>query len=91
MNRELSAGGNVSWTPNIVFQPKGFEFRPSGFFGRKEPVFLPYEKYGGNTMQAGQFYIYERDNKKAVMQEATAATNFYPGWFLLNQMFHQKS
>ena len=91
MRRELAAGSRVDWTANIAFLPKGFEFRPSGFFGRKEAVFLPYENYGGNTMKAGVFYIFERGKDKAVMQENAATPNFFPGWFMLHQMFHQKA
>jgi hypothetical protein len=88
MQNELAAGARVPWTANIAFLPKGFEYRPSGFLGRKDALFLPYEQYGGWNMNAGQFFLYEKGNKKAVYQEAAATRNFYPGFSLLLAMFH---
>jgi hypothetical protein len=88
MQNELAAGARVPWTANIAFLPKGFEYRPAGFLGRKEAIFLPYENYGGWNMNAGQFFLYEKGNKKAVCQEAAATRNFYPGFALLMAKFH---
>ena len=90
MGRELAEGHAVPWTKNMIFRPEGIEYTPSGFFGRKATSLLSYENYGGWNMDQGVFHLFERGNTKAVMNEQSSEANFYPGFFLLLQMFHQE-
>jgi hypothetical protein len=73
----------------LQFLPDGFSYRPGGFLGRKEPQTLPYANYGGYDLKEGVFYLFAKDNKKAIVTEQAAAENFYPGFFLLLLLLHQ--
>ena len=83
-----NAGQPVFWTSNLQFLREGIRYRPGGFLGRKEPVILPYGDYGGYDIQQGVFYLFARDNPKAVCTEPTSAENFFPGFFLLLLLLH---
>jgi hypothetical protein len=86
MARELNAGQPVAWTPNLRFVPEGLEFRPSGFFGRKEPFVLPYHEIANFELQQGVFHVWKRGGTKSVVQEPVSQPNFFPGFFLLLSM-----
>jgi hypothetical protein len=86
MARELNAGQPVAWTPNLRFVPEGLEYRPSGFFGRKEPFILPYREIANFELQQGMFHVWKPGATKSVVQEPVSQPNFFPGFFLLLSM-----
>lgn len=85
-----NAGQPVFWTSNLQFLQEGILYRPPGMLGmgRKQPALLPYEQYGGYDMQQGVFYLFAKDNPKAVCTEQASAENFFPGFFLLLLLLH---
>jgi hypothetical protein len=83
-----NAGQPVFWTSNLQFLPEGIRYRPAGVFGRKEPLLLPYADYGGYDFKQGVFYLFARNNPKAICAEPTNAENFFPGFFLLLLLLH---
>ncbi|MCE9526167.1 MAG: hypothetical protein K8R36_08950 [Planctomycetales bacterium] len=78
----------VQWTPNLVFMREGIEYRPAGMLGigRKEAEFLPWDSYGGCSLDKGVFYLFVKGNSKPVMTEQCSASNFFPGVYLLRMM-----
>lgn len=86
MADELSEGREVAWTQNLTFRPDGLAYRPAGFLGRKEPVMLPWEQFGGFDIQKGVFYLWQKGNDKSVTQEQVSQANFFPGFYLLLSM-----
>lgn len=90
MANELGEGRPVQWTKNMVFMPQGIQYTPSGFFGKGQTQFLPHENYGGWNMDQGVFYLFERGKPKSVMSENVGEANFYPGFFLLLDLYHSE-
>lgn len=90
MANELAEGRPVQWTKNMVFMPQGIQYTPSGFFGKGQTQFLPHENYGGWNMDQGVFYLFERGKPKPVMSENVSEANFYPGFFLLLNLYHSE-
>ena len=86
MAKQLSSGQNVPWTNRLVFEPGGLRFQPSGFFGPKDAVFVPYENILNFDFQEGYFHVFEMSQSKSSIQEPAAEDNFYPGFFLLVMM-----
>jgi hypothetical protein len=41
-------------------------------------------------MGDGYFYLFEQGNKNAVFNEAVSQANFFPGFFMLLQLFHNQ-
>lgn len=91
MHQRLANGETVPWTANLSFTPQGITYRPAGFLGRKEPVFLPYEKYGGYNLDQGVFYLFAKDAPKAVLSESVSEANFFPGFHLLLLLLHAEA
>jgi hypothetical protein len=90
MGRELNAGKSVPWTKRLTYSKEGFECYPAGVFGKKEWTTLPYAEYGGWKMDQGTFQLFQRGVKKSVHSEKTSEANFFPGFMLLQSMFHAK-
>jgi hypothetical protein len=90
MGRELSEGRLVPWTKSMTFRPDGIEYTPGGFFGKKPSQFLPHAEYGGWNMDQGVFYLFQRGQPKAVMSVQSSEANFYPGFFLLLDLYHRE-
>jgi hypothetical protein len=90
MASELAEGRPVQWTKNMIFMPEGIQYTPSGFFGKGQTQFLPHENYGGWNMDQGVFYLFERGKPKSVMSENVGEANFYPGFFLLLDLYHSE-
>jgi hypothetical protein len=88
MAGELAKGQPVVWTPNLHFTPQGFQYRPAGMFGRKDFELLPYDSYGGHSLDQGVFYLFAQGNTKAITSEQCSAENFFPGFFLLLRLMH---
>jgi hypothetical protein len=84
----MDTGQPVFWTSNLQFLPEGISYRPGGLFGRKEPLMMRYDEYGGYDLQQGTFYLFAKDNPKAVCTEECSAENFFPGFFLLLMLLH---
>ena len=85
----LKDGNPVAWTPNLTFSPEGIQYLPAGFFGRKPPVFMPFDQYGGHSLDQGVFYLFQHGQPKAVTSEQVSAANFFPGFYLLLMLKHQ--
>ena len=90
MAGELAAGRGVAWTPNLEFTPQGIRYRPSTMFGRKDFEFLPFNEYGGQSMNQGSFYLFSTLKQKHLMTEECSAENFFPGYYLLLQLCHRE-
>lgn len=90
MANDLAEGRPVQWTKNMIFLPEGIQYTPSGFFGKGQTQFLPHENYGGWNMDQGVFYLFERGKPKSVMSENVSEANFYPGFFLLLDLYHSE-
>lgn len=88
MATRLAAGERVQWTDGLAFLETGIEYRPNGMLGRKDPVLLPFERYGGYNMDQGVFYLFEKEKQKAVVSEQVSAANFHPGYYLLLSLLH---
>jgi hypothetical protein len=83
MLERLQNNQPVVWTPNLEIHPSGIRYRPAGFFGKKEPIFLPFTQYGGHNLHEGHFHLFEQGKPKSVFNEPCSAENFFPGYFLL--------
>ncbi len=83
MADDLSKWGQVAWTPNLTFRTEGIEFRPAGWFGRKEPELLPWEQLAGFDIEQGVFHLWRAGQDKSIVQEQVSVANFFPGFFLL--------
>jgi hypothetical protein len=86
MARQLGAKEPARWTPNLRFLPEGIEYRPAGFFGRKEPVVVPFCEIYSYQIHQGKFFLWARGQKKPVIREAMTKPNFFPGYYLLAGM-----
>jgi hypothetical protein len=86
MGRQLVAGEPARWTPHLRFVPDGIEYRPAGFFGRREPVVVPFREIYSYQIHQGTFFLWAKDHKKAVIREAMTQPNFFPGFYLLAGM-----
>ncbi len=86
MANELSSGKPVAWTPNLTFEAEGLRYRPSGFLGRKEAVFLPYAEMSHHHSENGRFKLFMQGQKKAAIDEGTGEPNFMPGFTLFCMM-----
>ncbi len=86
MAQRVSNGETVAWMNNLTFQPTGLEYRPSGFFGSKEPIFIPYGAISGWNLEAGTFYLWQKGKKKPTIQEGVGQANFFPGYYLLEML-----
>lgn len=84
MLKRLKDNRPVAWTDGLRFLPEGLEIHPSGFFGKKDKWMLPYGEIAGTDMQQGVFYLFQKGRKKHVYEVAVSATNFFPGFLLLN-------
>ena len=90
MAEDYNAQGQVEWTDALTIRNDGILYTPSGFFGRKDPVLLPWDRYNGFDMQQGTFHIFEIGKPKSVAQEQASAANFYPGFDLLIELCHSE-
>jgi len=88
MASELAAAQTVAWTSNLQISPQGIRYRPAGMFGRKDFEFLPFESYGGHSLDKGVFYLFSNLQPKPVTNEQCSAENFFPGFVLLLQVCH---
>jgi hypothetical protein len=88
MAQQLSTGQPVQWTPNLTFMREGIQYRPAGMLGigRKEAQFVPWDAYGGCSLDKGVFYLFVKGNSKPVMTEQCSVANFFPGFYLLTMM-----
>jgi hypothetical protein len=86
MSRQLAAQEPVRWTPHLRFVPDGIEYRPAGFFGRREPVVVPFREIYSYQIHQGTFFLWVRGQKKALVREAMTQPNFFPGFYLLMGM-----
>ncbi len=86
MWERLGRGDEAPWTDNAVFDPDGIKYRPSGFFGRKDWKKLEYKNIHGFDIMQGTFHLWEKGVEKSVLQETTAAENFFPGYYLICMM-----
>jgi hypothetical protein len=86
MAQRVSNGEAVPWIHNLTFMPEGLDYRPSGFFGSKEPVFIPYGSIFNWNLEAGTFYLWQKGKKKPVIQEGVGQANFFPGYTLLEML-----
>jgi len=86
MGQQLHNNQPAPWTANTVFHPEGIEYRPQGFFGRKDWTMLKYADMQGFNIDQGNFHLWEKGVKKSVIQESTSAENFFPGYYLLMMM-----
>lgn len=88
MRQEIAEGRAAVWTTNLSFSPEGIIYRPNALFGRKDPILMPFERFGGYDFDKGSFRLWEKENPKPVVTEASSQKNFYPGYFLLLDMFY---
>lgn len=91
MGRELSAGNSVHWTSSLSILPEGIEHRAKGFLGAKAPVLIPFAEVTGIELQQGTFHLWVQGKKKSVIQEEVSAPNFFPGYVLLQNIFHPEA
>ncbi len=92
MANELAAGNVTPWMSNIRFRPDGLEYNASGFLRtKKETTLMPHADYGGWNVQGGTFLLFARGNSKAVLKAQTSEPNFFPGFYLLQLIYHQQA
>ena len=77
MIAEFQDDRSVEWTPNVIFQAEGIAYK-SGLLKNK-PQMLPYDQIESTELDAGQFCIYSRREKKAQIRLESSGRNFYPG------------
>ena len=81
MFQRLKTNEPVEWTSRLRFLPQGLEYA-AGWF-RRRTVVVPYSNIAGNKIEQGVFYLWAKENKKAIVREQTSRRNFFPGYFLL--------
>jgi hypothetical protein len=86
MAQQLAKKVPVRWTARLQFLPDGIEFQPGGLFGKKVPVVVRFPEVYTYRIDQGTFYLWTRDQKKPVIQEAMTQPNFFPGFFLLTMI-----
>lgn len=84
---QLVEGQPVVWMDHLRIQKEGLEYRPKGFFGRKETMLIPYETITAFDIDTGVFRVWVQDQKKSVVNEAATQPNFFPGYFVLCTLF----
>ncbi|HVW01858.1 MAG TPA: hypothetical protein VHB77_16010 [Planctomycetaceae bacterium] len=83
LHRELTAGNAVPWLKHVRFVPEGVEYRPLGWFGRKERRVLPFAEVTDVRFDAGRLLVWRRGQSKPVLRESTTQANLFPGARLL--------
>jgi len=81
MFQRLKANEPVEWTSRLRFLPQGLEYA-TGWF-RRRTVVVPYSTIASNKLEQGNFYLWTKGKKKAIVREQTSRRNFFPGYFLL--------
>lgn len=87
MLRSVSAGERVPWTANLALRPDGIDYRPAGFVGRKDPVFLAYSQIANFSIADATFQLWEQGKAKPVVKERVGEPNFFPGYLALSSFF----
>lgn len=86
MRVQLAAGQRVLWTKSLAFVGQGLEYRPSTWFGRKDPVVIKFENIASYKIDQGKFLLWEQGKKKQSIKVETGAANFFPGYYLLGEI-----
>ncbi len=81
----LRAGRTVPWTDDVVFLPRGLQFRRSKLLGLASgPVeILPYEQIRNVDLNEGVLHLYSKAEAKPVINKPSNTLNFFPGYFLV--------
>lgn len=82
MAAELAERKSVQWSAYLRLTSMGIEYQPGGVFGRRSPVLLHFEDYGGHVIKEGLFRLFAKDQTEEVAVESVALPNFFPGYLL---------
>ena len=82
----LNQGQPIHWTTKATLLPKGLEYIPRKFAGRRQPVVLPYEHIGHWTTVETGFAIWHDVTAEPIVEEPTSQKNFYPGLLLFERL-----
>jgi hypothetical protein len=83
MANHLRGDAPVQWTRHLTFVREGIEYKPTGVFRRKEPVFVAFKEVYSYQIHQGTFFLWVRGEQKPVVREAMTQPNFFPGFYLL--------
>jgi hypothetical protein len=86
MVQRLAMGQTVPWTKGLTLKPAELEYTPSGFFGMKDPVAVPYTDIAGININEGVFFAWVGDEDEPSIQEQMSAPNFFPGLAVLQEV-----
>ncbi len=84
MLKRVKQGRTVYWTDGLRFLPEALEVQPSGFFGKKDAMRIPYSEIAGSDMQQGVFYLFRKGQNKHFFEIPVSSPNFFPGMLLLH-------
>jgi hypothetical protein len=88
MARALAEGQEVRWTKSLAFVPGALLYSAPGLFGRKEPQRIPLTGIILMPLHEGRLYL--SVGGQAIEESCTAA-NFFPGYYLLSQLVHDRA
>ncbi len=89
MKRRLDTGESIRWTEGMLFTPEGLQIDVAGgILNKAKSRKLPYVNCLF-SLQEGYFYLFKRGGKDPLYTLPVSATNFFPGFMLLNQLSYE--
>ncbi len=89
MNLALQSGQSVKWTEGMTFTPEGLLVEiAGGILSKAKNRKLSYYNCLF-SLNEGYFFLFKRGGKDAIYSLPVSASNFFPGYMLLNQLSYE--
>lgn len=83
MRRRLDAGLTVQWTGRVSFEPDGVCYSPGS---KSDDPLIDWDDVLLVNTKPGRFVLMSRRTSRQVTHLATSDANFFPGFFLIEEM-----
>jgi hypothetical protein len=89
MNQRLLSGESVRWTEGMTFTPEGLQVDiAGGILSKAKNRKISYYNCLF-SLNEGYFFLFKRGGKDAIYSLPVSASNFFPGYMLLNQLSYE--
>jgi len=83
MRRDVEAGEQVVWTPNLVFDGRDLLYTSRGFLKRQSTITIPVDQIASYNFHQGECFLFRTGETAHAARESTQAQNFFPGFTCL--------
>jgi hypothetical protein len=89
MNLRLQNGESVRWTEGMTFTPEGLQVEiAGGILSKAKSRKISYYNCLF-SLNEGYFFLFKRGGKDAIYSLPVSASNFFPGFMLINQLSYE--